>query len=334
MNEVTLTAVGRSAASVVTLMISDLLPAHNIRIAGINDEHVRLLMSCPEDLPPLLVQKSTLRVIDGMHRLRAAQAAGRTEVQAQLLDVDDREAFLHGVGANISHGLPLSLADRRAAARKVLELHPEWSDRAIGKASGLSGKTVGALRAREGVGAPPAQRIGMDGRVRPVNAAVTRQAVRELLAAKPDTPLREIARKIGAAPGTVRKVRDLERTTSSRTTTPPAEAMDESAPSVDSEKAASASVDDRPSNSRLTMAHVDAILAKLRQDPALKYRDSGRGLLRLLHQRPASALSPDVMEDIPAHCAAKVAELARIYALEWLEIAGKLEDTAAVKRDD
>jgi ParB-like chromosome segregation protein Spo0J len=298
-------------------MISALLPAHYIRIDGINDEHVRLLMNCPDTLPPLLIQKSTLRVIDGMHRLRAAQAAGRTEIQAQLLDVDDREAFLHGVGANISHGLPLTLADRRAAARKVLELHPEWSDRAIGKASGLSGKTVGALRASDGVGTAPAQRIGMDGRVRPVNAAVSRRAAHELLATEPDTPLREIARRVGAAPGTVRKVReDLERTTSSGTTTPAAQAVDAC-----------------PANSRLTMAHVDAILAKLRQDPALKYRDSGRGLLRLLHQRPACALSPDVMDDIPAHCAAKVAELARIYALEWMEIAGKLEDTAAVQRD-
>ncbi|MDN0201118.1 ParB N-terminal domain-containing protein [Streptomyces sp. S.PNR 29] len=328
MNGVPLSPAGRSALPVVTLTIAGLLPAHHIRIAGINEEHVRLLMSCGDDLPPLLVQKNTLRVIDGMHRLRAAQAAGRTKIQAQLLDVDDREAFLYGVSANIAHGLPLSLADRRAAARKILELHPEWSDRAVARAAGLSGKTVGALRTREGLGAPqPARRIGLDGRVRPVNAAVTGQAARELLAAKPEAPLREIARKVGAAPGTVRTVREHM----ADTTPPAAEAVAESTPPAGSEDPSSAPASDHAPNSRLTMANVDTILAKLRQDPALKYRATGRGLLRLLHQRPTSALSRDVMEAIPAHCAARVAALARIYACEWLEIAGKLENTAAAK---
>lgn len=47
-----------------------------------------------------------MRVIDGMHRLRAAQLQGRTEIDARLLDISDAEAFLRGVAANVSHGLP------------------------------------------------------------------------------------------------------------------------------------------------------------------------------------------------------------------------------------
>jgi ParB-like chromosome segregation protein Spo0J len=314
-------AAGESVPVVATLKITDILPGPGIRCEGINEEHVKVLAGYGEELPPIIVQKSTLRVIDGMHRLRAAQAVGQTLVQAQLLDVDDSEAFLYGVNANISHGLPLSLTDRKAAARKILEMRPEWSDRAVAKAVGLSGKTIGVLRTRESAGAPqPAWRMGLDGRVRPLNGIRTRQAARDMLTASPDASLREIAREVRAAPATVRKVRDemAEETASLGSA---------NVVGLSRKTARTAGVSARAhvTNSPRALADVDATLAKLRQDPALKYRTSGRGLLRLLHQRPIAALNNDVIEAIPAHCAAKVAELARIYAREWLEIAGKLE---------
>lgn len=87
-----------------------------------------------------------MRVIDGMHRVRAAQIRGETEIRATFFVGDDSEAFVAGVRANTTHGLPLSLEDREAAARRIVELFPDWSNRAIASVSGLSDKTVGAIR--------------------------------------------------------------------------------------------------------------------------------------------------------------------------------------------
>lgn len=41
---------------------------------------------------------------------------------------------------NTHHGLPLTRADRKAAAQRILDIHPHWSDRAIAKVTGLSPK--------------------------------------------------------------------------------------------------------------------------------------------------------------------------------------------------
>jgi hypothetical protein len=61
-----------------------------------------------------------MRVIDGMHRLRAAQLRGDHGVEVKFFDGDADEAFIAAVRANITHGLPLTLADRKAAAQRIL----------------------------------------------------------------------------------------------------------------------------------------------------------------------------------------------------------------------
>jgi hypothetical protein len=302
MSGVSLTVAASPELPVVTLKATDLLPAHNIRTAGIDEEHVRLLMSCGENLPPLLVQKSTFRVIDGMHRLRAAQAAGRNEIHAQLWDIDDQDAFLYGISANVRHGLPLSLTDRRAAAQKILELRPDWSDRAIARAAGLSGKTVGALRTRGDLSLPAlTRRIGLDGKVRPVQGAIA---------------------------SAVQKTMDTA-TSSVCTTTAPDEPVVLGASHAKLDKLRSTSENNHTPSSGRSTDNVETILAKLRKDPSLKYNPSGRGLLRLMHQRPTRTLRKDVMEALPGHWMAKVAALARAYASEWLEIAEELEEAAS-----
>lgn len=42
---------------------------------------------------PVLVQKSTNRVIAGNHTLKSARATGMTEIEARIIDVDDEEAL-------------------------------------------------------------------------------------------------------------------------------------------------------------------------------------------------------------------------------------------------
>ncbi len=315
--------------------IADIVAGNYIRAFGISEEHVQILADCDEELPPILVQKQSLRVIDGMHRILAAELRGRTEIRARLMDIGDANAFLYSISANIAHGLALSLSDRRNAAVQIIRLYPDWSDRAVARAAGLSGKTVSALRARQSSVAPPGRRLGLDGRARPVNSAAGRAIAQDLLAKKPEASLREIAKEAGISPGTVRRVRaGLQGKAEQRPSNGDAsvrvvrrretrERNSAPTPSVPTPSA------DNPSFGP-TAADCEAILEILRNDPSLRYRDTGRGLLQLLHhQRPVLARTTKIMDAIPPHCRPAVAVLARIYAQGWLELAQNLEETAS-----
>lgn len=50
--------------------------------------------------------------------------------------------------ANPAEGLPLSVAERKAAAERIVSGRPELSDRSIAQGVGLSAKTVGEIRRR------------------------------------------------------------------------------------------------------------------------------------------------------------------------------------------
>jgi hypothetical protein len=153
--------------SPVLVRIDSLRPADSPRLKGISAEHARLIADAADSVPPILVQQGTMRVIDGMHRVRAACLQGKQHVEAYLISCDDDESFLWAVRMNLTHGLPLTLSDRKAAACRIIQGHPEWSDRAIAALAGLSDKTVGSLRRRLADTIPRTRwRIGRDGRAR------------------------------------------------------------------------------------------------------------------------------------------------------------------------
>ncbi|MFD0855543.1 ParB/Srx family N-terminal domain-containing protein, partial [Actinomadura adrarensis] len=102
------------------ISISALLPGDSPRLGGLDEEHVQRLAETETTLPPILVHRGTMRVIDGMHRLRAAAQAGHKEIQVEFFEGSEEEGFIRAVKANIVHGLPLTLADRRAAAARIL----------------------------------------------------------------------------------------------------------------------------------------------------------------------------------------------------------------------
>jgi hypothetical protein len=87
---------------------------------------------------------------DGFHR---AHAAGRIEMEtlpAIVLQGTRRDATLYAVGANRTHGLRRSSADKRRAVETMLS-DPEWatwSDRRIAEKVGISPTTVGTIRAQ------------------------------------------------------------------------------------------------------------------------------------------------------------------------------------------
>ncbi|MFC4015590.1 ParB N-terminal domain-containing protein [Nonomuraea purpurea] len=302
------------------LLVSSLLPADSPRLSGEDAQHARLLADSGAELPPIVVHRETLRVIDGMHRVRAARLRGDVKISAILFDGSEEAAFVTAVKANTTHGLPLSYDDREAATARIVTAYPDWSDRAIAEVTGLSAKTVGSIRRRmdaDGLGAN-ASRMGRDGRVRPLNGAEGRRRARELFELRPSASLREVAREAGIAPGTAGDVRNRMLrgedpvTPRQRTVARPHEP---------------AHADVRPAREHATARvspprDIAVLMRNLRRDPSIRFTESGR---RLLHWLDSRVMGPEgwesVARDMPPHCAYIVSDLARTIAEEWLEFA-------------
>lgn len=308
------------------LPIGTLVPADSPRLAGEDTQHVRALADSCTELPPILVHGRTMRVIDGMHRLRAAQLRGEETIRARLFDGDDDAAFVIAVEANVAHGLPLSLADREAAAARIVVSHPQWSDRAIAVVSGLSAKTVGAIR-QDAAGHLPApdSRIGRDGRVRPLNSVDGRRRASELIARHPEASSREVARFAGISPSTVRDVRARMRRGEDPVPARQRNNGGSRPPATPEQRIRSNVIGQRvnPAENR------DTILSNLRRDPSVKHTESGRRLLRWLDVR-ANGLSgwQSIAGSVPPHCAYAIADLACTFAEEWLDVASDMRQRA------
>jgi ParB-like chromosome segregation protein Spo0J len=313
----------RPAGNIVAVPILSLRPGDSARLEGEDKAHIARLAEAEAKLPPILVDRRSMRVIDGMHRLLAASLNGQETVEVVFFDGSPAEAFLRGVEANVTHGLPLSHADRRAAAMRVVASHPQMSDRAIGHSTGLSGRTVATIRRSAGTAQLDA-RVGRDGRVRPLNAAEGRRQAAAALTANPGAPLREVARLAGVSPATARDVRlRLERGEA-----PTLSGRGSGRPASDGRNRPSGAHAPGPST-----AAPSAPLAveKLLRDPSLRHSEHGRQLLRLLQLNAAGAQDwPDVVAAVPPHCAAIVGGLARHYAQKWLDFAQELDQRARI----
>ncbi len=308
--------------NVVAVPILRLRAGDSPRLDGEDKAHIARLAEAEAELPPILVDRRTMRVIDGMHRLLAASLNGQETVDVVFFQGSPAEAFLRAVEANVAHGLPLSQADRRAAATRIVASHPQLSDRAIGHSTGLAAKTVAAIR-RSADAVQLNARVGRDGRLRPLDGATGRRAAAEALAANPGASLREVARCAGVSPATARDVRQrLERgeapTLSPRGPSRPA--ADRSRPLRPPEPGSA------PATSSAPLA-----VEKLLRDPSLRHNQHGRQLLRLLQLNAAGAQDwPGVVDSVPPHCAAIVGQLARHYAQKWLDFAQELDQRARI----
>lgn len=290
---------------VVRVPVDTLLTADSPRSSGEDPEHVRTLTDVGGELPPITVHRRTMRVIDGMHRLRVAREHGRETIPVRFFDGDEADAFVLAVQANIAHGLPLSSADRKLAATRIIRTHPRWSDRRIAAVTGLAAKTVSEVRRVHGE--PVGARVGQDGRVRPINSAEGRRRAVELLRDNPDLSLRQVARTVGISPETVRDVRArLNRgddvLPGPRTTTPTGRAAEHT----------------RPGD------WVPAV-RQLVNDPALRFNESGRALLHILGMHATSDESwAQLLDSVPVHCRAAVADAAQGCAARWQYAAWRL----------
>jgi hypothetical protein len=286
-------------------------------------EHVARLAEIEGSFPPLLVDRRTMRVIDGMHRLMAAFVRGQEVIGVEFFEGSAEDAFLCAVQANVTHGLPLSQADRRAAAEKIVKSHPHMSDRAIARASGLGAKAVAGIRRQSGDVVQLHARVGRDGKVRPLSGDEGRRRAAELIAERPDASLREIARLAGISPATVSDVRRRLRAGEA-----PLIAHEQPA-NPDGAIDAPARVQRLRGERRREPLDADAdhVLGKLLRDPSLRHKEEGRNLLRLLHQNAIGMRQcSELTAAVPPHCGALVVNLARQYAETWLQFAQKLNE--------
>jgi len=309
------------ACTNVLIPIISLILGETQRSIATNTEHVRALADVLEDLPPILVHGPSGKVLDGAHRVRAAVLRGETSINAKIYSGSLENAFALAVNFNAHHGLPLSRLERTNAASRILQSHPQWSNRMIAGITGLAAGTIRNLRHESTMPDVRAvARIGKDGRIRPVNNMAGRIRASELLAERPTASTRAIAKEAGVSAATVldvRRRRDAgqevvprQQRGSGRT------AMEIPVPEVP-----------QGSDVRgLLGVDVVATLAMLLKDPAIRLSAGGRFLLRwMIMSREALNSSQQIVDTVPDHCAVAVAKLARTYAVLWMEIASRLE---------
>ncbi|MFI5778750.1 ParB/RepB/Spo0J family partition protein [Nocardia sp. NPDC051570] len=299
-----------NSAQVTRVAVADLrMRDSSPRVAGEDPKHVELLAKSVVDFPPIVIRRAAMEVIDGRHRVRACLLRGDATIDAVFFDGSVEEAFVLAVRLNAVHGLPLSLTDRKSAAQRIVSSHPEWSDRAIAALSGISDKTVAVVRRRLGAELlQPTSRIARNGVAHAKVGAGGRERAAALFSANSAASAREVAQAAGISLTTAKDVKKRIR----RGEDPvPNRQRRSSAP---------------PSDPRDQWAVRERTLRTLQRDPALRFSESGRKLLRCL-EIPASHPGEwaGLADTVPSHWAAAIADLARQHAEELRMFAAMLD---------
>lgn len=140
--------------------MSSVLPIDQIRTDGgmqprdhISDDVVKRYiedMTNGAEFPPVTTffDGTDYWLSDGYHRLTASRCLERSEIVAEVHQGTRRDAVLHSVGANATHGYPRSNADKRRAVLTLLkdDEWSQWSDREIARRSAVGPPLVARIR--------------------------------------------------------------------------------------------------------------------------------------------------------------------------------------------
>jgi len=117
---------------------------------GINNSIVEIYKNSFSELPPIDVYWIEGRdgwwLVDGWHRHEAAKSLNEKDIKVNEHQGTFDEAKEFSFDSNLKHGQPLTLNERKEAAKLKLIRHTERSDRWIAEDCGISKNTVQAIR--------------------------------------------------------------------------------------------------------------------------------------------------------------------------------------------
>jgi hypothetical protein len=284
----------------VQVPVASLVQGDSPRLTGESKADAQL-MAAAVDVPPVIVHQATMTVIDGWRRVLAAQHRHQDVIAARFFHGTLQAGFVLAVAANAAHGLSLCTQDRKAAAARLLGMHPDCSDRMIAAIANLSHHTVGDIRRHLSSGqiAQFKKRLGRDGKTRPATSrrrpGTTPPAVR-------DASSRGADEQTDGSSCTVHDVRDRLRQSGN--------------PSVSRTRAAGLDY---------SVARGHTALERLRHDPSVRDHDDGKVLLRLLsNSLKFVSATRALTRRTPEHCLNAVAEFAAALSDAWNRVAQEL----------
>lgn len=337
------TAPGSPAGEIIDLACNLIGPGPDVRSERIDLDHVAALREVIDaPLPPIVVRLvgGGYRLVDGQHRLSAHKFENRPTIRAVVVSLSDGEALEQATRLNREHGKPLSVGERKSAAKRLLDLSPDWANARVAASVGLAPATVDSLRPPSCPGSHSENldtRKGSDDKSYPANKAAREQLRRDIVAAiarDPEASNRKIAEQVGGSTMTVIKVRAEivepepadERESTSVDTPDPVE------PPAEPEKPGLALVPPAPDGVSvgdvLTTWPSPGTWAKTAEfQTSNSARDVGRFMDRRVW-RDDDPTPETIARDCPASHRAGLAMAARIEAGAWLEVAHQLEGNA------
>lgn len=123
-------------------------PALQPRLGGLDTGHVEALQENSQAWPPLaVVKRDGYVLVDGFHRYAAAQNLSLDKIPVTVHELPvggDLRALAFAL--NTVHGRPLTLADRRCEAERLLKDNAAVSNLEVARLTALSPTTVAGLR--------------------------------------------------------------------------------------------------------------------------------------------------------------------------------------------
>jgi len=119
--------------------------------AAIEDYEALYRQGGEDALPPLVGFRDSVKYVwlaDGFHRYRAARNVGLKKLPVEIKPGSKRDAILYAAGANATHGVRRTAADKRRAVIMVLD-DPEWrqwTDKKVAEIASVSSVLVGEIR--------------------------------------------------------------------------------------------------------------------------------------------------------------------------------------------
>jgi hypothetical protein len=116
----------------------------------VDGQHVSYIVQAMEadtEMPPVIIDKKSKRVVDGFHRIRAAMRRRGKDATIRVVEKEyrnDSALFLDAIRYNASHGRRLSTYDRSHCAINAANLG--ISDRSLAGALNVAPSFLGELR--------------------------------------------------------------------------------------------------------------------------------------------------------------------------------------------